>query len=199
MFTGDTGDIRLLTFTRFLLILLLSAPALAQRSIDFMPLEWPDHGALVLPVAAGEELTGLAAELDQRAEALVDLYRAITMRDWNTPDLRGGAGYLGGGRGEDQGGDYRGHDNLAAWYFGADDVVGERLDRAEFEEAKTRFYRRMGWDEQTGAVTRAKLEAILEQHRLQGIVEANTDKFILVGSVQEVTDLTGRCIGKLQQ
>lgn len=98
-----------------------------------------------------------AGELDARAEALVDLYRAITARDWNTTDLRGGEGYLGGGQGHDLGGDYRGHDNLAAWYF---DQTQEppHLDRAAFEEAKTRIYQRLGWDPETGAVTREKLE-----------------------------------------
>ncbi len=98
-----------------------------------------------------------ADELDARAEALVDLYRAITARDWNTTDLRGGEGYTGGGQGHDHGGDYRGHDNLAAWYFDQD-VDPPHLERAGFEEAKTRFYERLGWDPDGGAVTRAKLE-----------------------------------------
>ena len=64
------------TFVRIALILLLSAPALAERPISFMPLEWPDDGALVLPVAAGEELTGLAAELDQRTDGAISMAAA---------------------------------------------------------------------------------------------------------------------------
>jgi aldehyde:ferredoxin oxidoreductase len=96
-------------------------------------------------------------ELDLRAEALVDLYRAITIRDWNTTDMRGAVGYQGGGRGHDFGGDFRGHDNLAGWYFDPD---AARLDRGTFEEAKTALYLRLGWDPASGAVTRAKLEAL---------------------------------------
>ena len=115
----------------------------------------------------GDEID--ADELDQRAEGLVDLYRAITVRDWNTPDLRGAGGYEGGGRGADRGGGHRGHDNLAAWYFEVpvEPEPGDpeapppvqHLDRKQFEEGKTLLYRRMGWDEATGAPTRAKLEA----------------------------------------
>ena len=101
-----------------------------------------------------------AEQLDLRAEALVDLYRAITVRDWNTSDMRGSEGYQSGGRGADYGGDYRGHDNLAAWYF---ELTNEpHLDRAQFEQAKTMFYERFGWDPDTGCVTRSKLE-LLEQ------------------------------------
>ena len=72
-FACGTGDIRLITIIRITLILLLSVPALAQRPIDFMPLEWPEGGALVLPVAAGEELVGLAAELDRRTDGAISM------------------------------------------------------------------------------------------------------------------------------
>ena len=94
-----------------------------------------------------------ADELDSRAEALVHLYRALTVRDWGTTDLRGAEGYAGG--------DFRGHDNLAAWYFDPPpDAPGgaPRLDRAEFERAKTLLYERLGWDPAGGAPTRATLE-----------------------------------------
>jgi len=47
-------------------ILVLSAPAAAQRSIDFGPLVLPETGNVVVPVAEGEGLSGLAARLDQR-------------------------------------------------------------------------------------------------------------------------------------
>ena len=49
---------------RITFLLLLVTPAMAQRSIDFAPLEWPGEGSIVIPVAEGESLTGLAAELD---------------------------------------------------------------------------------------------------------------------------------------
>ena len=59
--------------TRIALLLLLATPALAQRSIDFAPLEWPAEGAVVIPVAAGEALSGLAAELDQRTDGAIGM------------------------------------------------------------------------------------------------------------------------------
>ncbi len=69
----EYGDDRVNTFVRIALLLLLAAPALAQRPIDFAPLEWPTDGAIVIPVAAGEELTGLAAELDQRTDGAISV------------------------------------------------------------------------------------------------------------------------------
>lgn len=119
-------------------------------------------GDLAIEAELYRAVTGEEASeqtLDARAESLVDLYRAITIRDWNTTDLRGAAGYQGGGRGYDQGGDYRGHDNLAAWYYESEDELAPRLDRAEFELAKTHFYERMGWHPEHGSPTRSKLEA----------------------------------------
>jgi aldehyde:ferredoxin oxidoreductase len=113
-------------------------------------------------LVTGEDVS--MEELDLRGEHLYDLHRALTARDWNTADLRGGVGYVGGGRGADRGGDYRGHDNLAAWQYDlpadtAPHAPGGPLSRDDFERAKTLFYERMGWDPTTGAVTRAKLEA----------------------------------------
>jgi leucyl aminopeptidase len=67
------GEVRLITLVRFVLLLLISVPALAQRSIDFAPLEWPADGAIVIPVAAGGALTGLAAELDERTDGAVGM------------------------------------------------------------------------------------------------------------------------------
>jgi leucyl aminopeptidase len=51
---------------RIVLLLLLTAPAMAQRPIEFSPFEWPENGSIVVPVTEGETLTGLAAELDSR-------------------------------------------------------------------------------------------------------------------------------------
>ena len=112
-------------------------------------------------VITGEEIS--MEELDLRAEHIYDLHRALTMRDWNTADMRGAVGYEGGGRGADRGGDFRGHDNLAEWEFKYPEgrepgESGAPLSRDDFERAKTMFYQRMGWDVTTGAVTRWKLE-----------------------------------------
>jgi leucyl aminopeptidase len=58
-------------FFRVTVLLLLSVPALAQRSIDFAPLEWPANGSIVIPVPEGDSLTGLTAELDVRTDGAV--------------------------------------------------------------------------------------------------------------------------------
>jgi leucyl aminopeptidase len=53
---------------RILLLLFLTTPAAAQRNIDFMPFELPATGNVVVPVAEGETLTGLAAEIDANTD-----------------------------------------------------------------------------------------------------------------------------------
>lgn len=100
----------------------------------------------------GEDIS--MEELDLRGEHLYDLQRALTMMNWKTPDLRGAEGYPNG--------DFRGHDNLSAWQFRfpEDRAPYERggpLSREDFEQAKSAFYERMGWDVETGGVTREKL------------------------------------------
>jgi aldehyde:ferredoxin oxidoreductase len=109
--------------------------------------------AEMVRLITGEDVS--MEELDLRAEHLYDLHRALTVRDWNTADMRGGEGFPGG--------DYRGHDNLAAWQYTYPEdkqpfEPGAPLSREDFERAKGMFYRRMGWDVVTGGVTRAKLE-----------------------------------------
>ena len=66
----------MITFVRIALLLLISAPALAQRPIDFAPLNWPEDGAIVIPVVAGDTLTGLAAELDERTGGALSMAAA---------------------------------------------------------------------------------------------------------------------------
>ncbi len=61
------------TLIRITFLLLLSTTALAQRSIDFMPFEMPSDGNIVIPVAEGESLTGLAAELDAQTGGALSL------------------------------------------------------------------------------------------------------------------------------
>jgi leucyl aminopeptidase len=52
-------------------LLLLAVPAMAQRPIEFSPFAWPDNGSIVVPVAEGEALSGLAAELDERTDGAI--------------------------------------------------------------------------------------------------------------------------------
>lgn len=47
-------------------MLLVAAPAAAERSIDFAPLALPQGGNVVVPVVEGERLSGFAARLDER-------------------------------------------------------------------------------------------------------------------------------------
>ena len=61
------------TLIRITLLLLLSTTALAQRSIDFLPFEMPAGGNIVIPVAEGEALTGLAAELDAQTDGALSV------------------------------------------------------------------------------------------------------------------------------
>jgi leucyl aminopeptidase len=58
---------------RIIVLLLLAMPAMAQRPIEFMALEWPESGSIVIPVAEGETLTGLAAELDERTGGAITM------------------------------------------------------------------------------------------------------------------------------
>jgi len=171
-----------LELTRFLLVRALLKDSLTLCDWVFPNVCSPDParehaGDLGLEAELYRAVTGDEVDadaLDLRAEALVNLYRAITVRDWNTPDLRGGEGYAGGGRGADRGGDFRGHDNLAGWYFEVPDPDAEagtrqHLDREEFERAKGLLYRRLSWDEATGAPTRAGLEAAGLGHVADGL------------------------------
>lgn len=103
-------------------------------------------------------------ELDKLAEGIWHLQRALTIRDWQTKNMRGAKGYKGGPMG-DAGGDFRGHDNLSAFSFKhpRNFKVKRRqkqppLDRQKYEKAKSMLYRDMGWD-QNGAPTRKTLES----------------------------------------
>jgi leucyl aminopeptidase len=58
---------------RIVALLLFAVPAMAQRPIEFEPLEWPDSGSIVVPVAEGETLTGPAAELDKLTDGAIAL------------------------------------------------------------------------------------------------------------------------------
>lgn len=58
---------------RLFILFFLATPAMAQRPIDFASLEWPAGGSIVIPVAAGEPLSGLAAELDARTNGAISV------------------------------------------------------------------------------------------------------------------------------
>ncbi len=47
-------------------LLILAAPAMAQRNIDLGPLTLPDGGNVVIPAVEGDNLSGLAAKIDER-------------------------------------------------------------------------------------------------------------------------------------
>jgi aldehyde:ferredoxin oxidoreductase len=104
-------------------------------------------------------------ELDKLAEGVWNLQRALTIRDWQTRDMRGAEGYRGGAMG-DEGGDFKGHDNFSALYYKKPLMYGSKdsskysapLKRDECERAKSMFYREMGWDI-NGAPTRKTLES----------------------------------------
>ncbi len=63
----------MITLVRITFLLMLATPAMAQRPIDFSPFEWPAGGSIVVPVAEGDALSGLAAELDQRTDGAVSM------------------------------------------------------------------------------------------------------------------------------
>ncbi len=54
-------------------LIILATPALAQRPIDFGPLEWPAAGSIVVPVPEGDKLSGLSAELDERTNGAISM------------------------------------------------------------------------------------------------------------------------------
>lgn len=58
-------NIFLKTFFGLLFLLGLSTSAMAGQSFDFMAFEIPKNGRIVIPVVEGENLSGVAAEVDQ--------------------------------------------------------------------------------------------------------------------------------------
>lgn len=62
----ESGDCPLNKLIQIIALLCLACPALAQRSISFGDFELPADGNVVVPIIAGESLTGLAGMLDER-------------------------------------------------------------------------------------------------------------------------------------
>lgn len=86
-------------------------------------------------------------ELDEVGERIFNLHRAITIRDYNTADMR------------------TKHDTVPEWAFYPEDKPAftpgtYKMDRADVEVAKDMFYEVLGWDKKTGAPTRATLERL---------------------------------------
>ena len=87
-------------------------------------------------------------ELDTMAEKILTLHRALTVKEMGTVDMRNE------------------HDLMTDWIFDKDPdkkafTPGTtKLDRDDMQVALTMFYKEMGWDEQTGAPTKATLERL---------------------------------------
>ena len=86
--------------------------------------------------------------LDAYAERVFTLHRALTAKQMNSKNLR------------------QDHDQLTGWQFDMDPDKAAfsegtiKLDRDDYDKALTLFYREMGWDEETGIPTRARLEKL---------------------------------------
>jgi aldehyde:ferredoxin oxidoreductase len=87
-------------------------------------------------------------ELDLMAERVLTLHRALTVKQMGTTDMRNK------------------HDLMVDWIFDIDPdkkafTEGTiKMDRDDMQVAFTMFYKEMGWDEKTGAPTRATLERL---------------------------------------
>lgn len=86
--------------------------------------------------------------LDMYAERVFTLHRALTAKQMNSKNLR------------------QDHDQLTGWQFDMDpdkEAFSEgtiKLDRNDYDKALTLFYKEMGWHEETGIPTRARLEKL---------------------------------------
>ncbi|MFO7729962.1 MAG: aldehyde ferredoxin oxidoreductase [Spirochaetia bacterium] len=87
-------------------------------------------------------------KLDQAAERIFTLHRALTVKQMGTTNMR------------------EEHDQLTGWQFDMDPdkepfTAGTiKLDREDYEKALTMLYEELGWDSKTGAPTRATLERL---------------------------------------
>ena len=141
----------------------LTSPLKEREYVGDLSLESQFYSAVTGNRTSKEELSFVG-------ERLLNLHRALLIRDWGTADLRGGKGYKGTGRGRDKGGDFAGHDNFPEWLFRK--TEGEKksakpLDRNDYENAKVDFYELCQWDKNTGAPTRNALE----KHDLKDVAD----------------------------
>ena len=97
--------------------------------------------SVLYSLATGDRKT--RAELDEVAERIFALHRAVTIRAMGTIDMRSQ------------------HDTVPDWVFTDPDGKSpftpgtNRMDRDDIELAKDMYYREMGWDEKTGSPTRS--------------------------------------------
>lgn len=102
--------------------------------------------AKFLSLVTGEDIT--EEELDLAGERIFTLHRALSVKQMGTIDMRGK------------------NDLMTDWIFDRDPdkkpfTPGTiKLDRDDMQTALTMFYKEMGWDEKTGAPTRATLERL---------------------------------------
>ncbi len=102
-------------------------------------------------------------ELDKQAEGVLNLQRAITIREWQTKNMRGKLTDIDNL--SPTGKTLRGHDNLAGYLFNRPKKfkwldkthIIPQLSRKKYEEAKSMFYKEMGWD-YNGAPTESTLK-----------------------------------------
>jgi aldehyde:ferredoxin oxidoreductase len=97
--------------------------------------------SLLYSLATGDKKS--REELDQVAERILLLHRALTIRDMGTKDMR------------------TKHDTIPQWVFADSQdkaAFGKgtiRMDREDIEVAMDMYYDEMGWDRETGSPTRA--------------------------------------------
>ena len=102
--------------------------------------------AKFLSIVTGEEID--EKTLDEAGERIFTLHRALTVKQMNTIDMRGN------------------HDLMTDWIFDVDKDLKAfeegtiKMDRDDMQLALTMFYKEMGWDEKTGAPTKATLERL---------------------------------------
>ncbi|MEW9096494.1 MAG: aldehyde ferredoxin oxidoreductase [Clostridiaceae bacterium] len=88
-------------------------------------------------LATGHKLS--EEELDLAGERIFTLFRALTVKNMNTVDMRNK------------------HDLMCNWIFDMDKDKAPftpgtiKMDRKDMQDALTMFYKEMGWDEKTGA------------------------------------------------
>ncbi|HOX12218.1 MAG TPA: aldehyde ferredoxin oxidoreductase [Spirochaetales bacterium] len=97
-------------------------------------------------------VTKTEAELDKDAERVVTLFRALTVRAMGTVDMRGK------------------HDAMNKWIYTPDKKDGKeipqftkgtiQMEKDDLDKGLGMVYKQFGWDEKTGAPTKAGLEAI---------------------------------------
>ena len=96
-------------------------------------------------------VTGIAkteAELDKDGERVVTLLRALTVRSMGTVDMRNQ------------------HDNTNEWITKADKDKPQftpgtiQMEKSDLELGRTMVYKQFGWDEKSGAPTKATLDAL---------------------------------------